>query len=84
MAADLAGEQARYAPLVADDAFGRVDTLGNAARPIPQGTLVHASPELFDALITVVVGAPSFLTQRAIAVGRAGLQPLLTPDEVPT
>jgi NAD(P)-dependent dehydrogenase (short-subunit alcohol dehydrogenase family) len=54
----------------ADRAFGRVDTLVNAAAITDRGTILDTSPELFDRMFAVNVRAPFFLMQEAIGVMR--------------
>ena len=46
-------------------AFGRVDSLVNAAGLTDRGTLLDTTPELFDAHIAVNLKAPFFLKARA-------------------
>ncbi len=50
----------------ADEAFGRVDTLVNAAAITDRGTITDTSPELFDRMFAVNVRGPFFLMQDAI------------------
>jgi len=52
----------------ADEAFGRVDVLVNAAAITDRGTLIDTSPELFDAMFAVNVRAPFFLMQDAAKI----------------
>jgi NAD(P)-dependent dehydrogenase (short-subunit alcohol dehydrogenase family) len=49
------------------DAFGRIDSLVNAAGLTTRGTLLDTTPELFDAHIAVNLRAPFFLMQAAVA-----------------
>src|ERR1700749_5027861 len=48
-------------------AFGRVDSLVNAAGLTSRGTLLDTTPELFDAHIAVNLKAPFFLMQAVVA-----------------
>ena len=48
-------------------AFGRVDSLVNAAGLTDRGTLLDTTPELFDAHIAVNLKAPFFLMQAVVA-----------------
>ena len=48
-------------------AFGRVDSLVNAAGLTSRGTLLDTTPELFDAHIAVNLRAPFFLMQAVVA-----------------
>jgi NAD(P)-dependent dehydrogenase (short-subunit alcohol dehydrogenase family) len=52
----------------ADDVFGRVDVLVNAAAITDRGTLIDTSPELFDQMFAVNVRAPFFLMQDAAKI----------------
>ncbi len=52
----------------ADEAFGRVDVLVNAAAITDRGTLIDTSPELFDRMFAVNVRAPFFLMQDAAKI----------------
>ena len=54
----------------ADDAFGRVDALVNAAGLTDRGTILNTSPELFDRMFAVNVRAPFFLMQDAAKIMR--------------
>ncbi len=66
VAADLADLAAcRKIVPAAEEAFGRVDVLVNAAAITDRGTILDTSPELFDALFNVNVRAPFFLMQDA-------------------
>ncbi len=67
--ADLADvEAARRVIAAADQAFGRVDALVNAAGLTDRGTILDTTPERFDELFAVNVRAPFFLTQEAVRV----------------
>lgn len=50
----------------ADETFGRVDILVNAAGLTDRGTLLDTSPALFDRMFAVNVRAPFFLMQGAV------------------
>ncbi len=50
----------------ADEAFGRVDILVNAAGLTDRGNLLNTSEELFDRMFAVNVRAPFFLMQDAV------------------
>jgi NAD(P)-dependent dehydrogenase (short-subunit alcohol dehydrogenase family) len=63
--ADVAQAQASVAATIT--AFGRVDSLVNAAGLTTRGTLLGTTPELFDAHIAVNLRAPFFLTQAVVA-----------------
>ncbi|RPH56665.1 MAG: SDR family NAD(P)-dependent oxidoreductase, partial [Chloroflexi bacterium] len=52
----------------ADQAFGRVDILVNAAGNTERGSLLNTSPELFDRIYAVNVRAPFFLMQTAVKI----------------
>ena len=59
----------------AEQAFGRLDVLVNAAGITDRGTLLDTSPELFERIFAVNVRAPFFLMQAAVQVmRRAGVQ----------
>lgn len=49
----------------ADDAFGRLDILVNAAAITDRGSIIDTSPELFDAMFATNVRGPFFLIQDA-------------------
>lgn len=69
---------AKAADAVADAAlekFGRIDALVNAAGLTDRGSMVTATPELWDRLYTVNAKTPFFLMQRAIADMRRRKQP---------
>src|SRR6202012_2886032 len=61
------GAQARACVAAVIAAFGRVDSLGNAAGLTARGTLLDTTPELFDAHIAVNLKAPFFLMQAVVA-----------------
>jgi NAD(P)-dependent dehydrogenase (short-subunit alcohol dehydrogenase family) len=63
--ADVAQARACVAAVIA--AFGRVDSLVNAAGFTDRGTLLGTTPELFDAHIAVNLKAPFFLMQAVVA-----------------
>jgi NAD(P)-dependent dehydrogenase (short-subunit alcohol dehydrogenase family) len=54
----------------ADQEFGRVDALVNAAALTDRGTILDTSPELFDRMFAANVRAPFFLMQEAIKLMR--------------
>jgi NAD(P)-dependent dehydrogenase (short-subunit alcohol dehydrogenase family) len=54
----------------ADEQFGRVDILVNAAALTDRGTILDTTPELFDHMFAVNVRAPFFLMQEAVKVMR--------------
>lgn len=54
----------------ADEAFGRVDALVNAAAMTDRGTILDTSPELFDAMFAINVRGPFFLMQDTIKLMR--------------
>ena len=54
----------------ADERFGRIDVLVNAAADTARGSIVDTTPELFERLMAVNVRAPLLLMQGAIAVMR--------------
>jgi NAD(P)-dependent dehydrogenase (short-subunit alcohol dehydrogenase family) len=69
VAADLAKvEDAEKIVTAADQAFGRVDILVNAAGITDRGTIWDTEPALFDAMFAVNVRAPFFLMQHALKV----------------
>ena len=97
--ADLADLGATRAVMAAaDKAFGRVDTLVNAAGITDRGTVFDTSPELFERMMAVNLRAPFFLLQDAATIMRRekidgtvvniqsmsahGGQPFLTPYSV--
>jgi NAD(P)-dependent dehydrogenase (short-subunit alcohol dehydrogenase family) len=66
--ADLADtEQARASVTAVVAAFGRVDSLVNAAGLTSRGTLLDTTPELFDEHVAVNLKAPFFLMQAVVA-----------------
>lgn len=52
----------------ADEQFGRVDILVNAAGLTDRGNLLNTTPDLFDRMMAVNVRAPFFLMQHAVKV----------------
>ena len=67
VAADLGVvEDCRAVVAAADQRFGRVDILVNAAGLTDRGNLLTTSPELFDRMFAVNVRAPFFLMQEAV------------------
>lgn len=52
----------------ADEEFGRVDVLVNAAGITDRGNIFNTSPELFDRMMAVNVRAPFFLIQEAVKI----------------
>lgn len=69
VAADLANvKDARAVIRAADEAFGRVDILVNAAGLTDRGNLLNTTPELFDRMIAVNLRAPFFLMQEAVRI----------------
>ena len=69
--ADLGSvEDCRKVVAAADQAFGRVDTLVNAAGLTDRGTILDTTPELFDRIFSVNVRAPFFLMQEAARIMR--------------
>lgn len=63
--ADVA--QARHTVAATVEAFGRIDSLVNAAGLTSRGSLLDTTPELFDAHVAVNLRAPFFLMQAAVA-----------------
>jgi NAD(P)-dependent dehydrogenase (short-subunit alcohol dehydrogenase family) len=61
-------DQCRTVIAAADETFGRVDTLVNAAAITDRGTILDTSPELFDTMFAVNVRAPFFLIQDAAKI----------------
>ncbi len=61
-------DQCRTVIAAADEAFGRVDTLVNAAAITDRGTILDTSPELFDSMFAINVRAPFFLIQDAAKI----------------
>ena len=69
--ADLARvDDCRAVIAAADQQFGRIDTLVNAAATTDRGTILDTTPELFDRIFATNVRAPFFLMQSAIEVMR--------------
>ena len=67
VSADLAEvADCRSVIAAADQVFGRVDTLVNAAGLTDRGTILDTTPELFDRMFAVNVRAPFFLIQDAV------------------
>ena len=67
--ADLSDlDQCRTVIVTADKAFGRINTLVNAAGITDRGTILDTSPELFDAMFAINVRAPFFLIQDAVKI----------------
>ena len=50
----------------ADETFGRVDVLVNAAAITDRGNILDTSPDLFDTMMAVNIRAPFFLTQESV------------------
>src|SRR5919112_3976826 len=63
-------EEARQVTARADNVFGRVDVLVNAAGITDRGTIFYTTPELFDRMFAVNVRAPFFLMQEAAKIMR--------------
>jgi len=73
VAADLAEVGAPRKILeAADQQFGRVDSLVNAAAVTDRGTVLDTTPELYDFIMSVNVRAPFFLLQEAVRLMRRG------------
>ena len=53
---------------VADNEFGRVDILVNAAAITDRGNLLNTTPELFDQIYSVNVRGPFFLMQETVKI----------------
>jgi NAD(P)-dependent dehydrogenase (short-subunit alcohol dehydrogenase family) len=69
VSADLADvEAARAVVRAADQRFGRVDVLVNAAGLTDRGTILDTTQERFDSLFNVNVRAPFFLIQEAARI----------------
>ncbi len=67
VAADLAQvEDCRAVVAAADEAFGRVDILVNAAGITDRGDILNTTPELFDRTFAINTRGPFFLMQEAI------------------
>jgi len=58
-------EDCRAVVARADEVFGRVDILVNAAAVTDRGTILDTSPELFDQIMATNVRGPFFLMQEA-------------------
>ena len=54
----------------ADEQFGQIDILVNAAALTDRGTILDSSPELFDRMYAINVRAPFFLMQDTLKVMR--------------
>lgn len=68
---DLADvEDCRRVVKTADEKFGRVDVLVNAAAITDRGTILDTSPDLFDSIMAVNLKGPFFLMQDAAALMR--------------
>ena len=52
----------------ADQRFGRIDILVNAAGDTDRGTILETTPELYDRIMAVNVRAPFFLIQQAAKI----------------
>lgn len=66
VAADLASvADCRQVIAAADETFGRVDILVNAAGLTDRGNILNSSEELFDRMFAINVRAPFFLMQEA-------------------
>ncbi len=63
-------EDARAVIARADQEFGRIDCLVNAAAITDRGNILDTSPELFDRMFAINVRAPFFLMQEAIGLMR--------------
>jgi NAD(P)-dependent dehydrogenase (short-subunit alcohol dehydrogenase family) len=63
-------EDCRAVIAKADEAFGRVDVLVNAAAMTDRGTILDTSPELFDVMFAINVRGPFFLMQETIKLMR--------------
>ena len=63
-------DQARAVIAAADRAFGRIDTLVNAAGITDRGTISDTTPDLFERMMAVNLRAPFFLIQDAAEVMR--------------
>jgi NAD(P)-dependent dehydrogenase (short-subunit alcohol dehydrogenase family) len=69
VAADLSRvEDCRAVIAAADEHFGRVDVLVNAAATTDRGTILDTDPELFDRIFATNVRAPFFLMQETIRI----------------
>jgi NAD(P)-dependent dehydrogenase (short-subunit alcohol dehydrogenase family) len=63
-------EDCRAVIATADEKFGRIDILVNAAGITDRGTILNTEPNLFDRVFAVNVRAPFFLMQDAIKLMR--------------
>ncbi|OYR22023.1 SDR family oxidoreductase [Brucella thiophenivorans] len=63
-------EDCRKVIAEADQSFGRIDVLVNAAGLTDRGDILNTSPELFDRLFAVNTRAPFFLIQEAVKLFR--------------
>ena len=61
-------EDCRAVAAAADQRFGRVDVLVNAAALTDRGNILDTSPELFDAMMNVNVRGPFFLMQEVVRI----------------
>jgi NAD(P)-dependent dehydrogenase (short-subunit alcohol dehydrogenase family) len=67
--ADLANvDDCRNVVATADEAFGRIDVLVNAAALTDRGTILDTDPALFDRMFATNVRAPFFLMQETVRV----------------
>jgi len=67
VAADLGVvEDCRAVVAAADEAFGRIDILVNAAGITDRGDILNTSPELFDRMFAINTRGPFFMMQEAI------------------
>lgn len=76
VAVDLGNPEASN--VIADAAlerFGRIDALVNAAGATDRGSMITATPELWDRLHAINTKTPFFLMQRAVADMRARKKP---------
>ncbi|MBT5264553.1 MAG: SDR family oxidoreductase [Rhodospirillaceae bacterium] len=63
-------ETCRRIMTIADEVFGRVDGLVNAAGLTDRGTIYDTTPEIWDRLFAVNARAPFFLIQEAVQIMR--------------
>lgn len=69
VSADLGSiDDVRKIMSAADERFGRVDILVNAAGLTDRGNLINTSPELFDRMFAINTKAPFFLMQDATKI----------------
>ena len=69
VAADLAlVDDCRAVIAAADEQFGRIDVLVNAAATTDRGTILDTDPELFDRMFATNVRAPFFMMQDTIRI----------------